>query len=70
MNGNHPLYSAAVAADEAFATELVRVFGAARAADMRYQPNRWPTTDDRLHDAVKAKHNADTAWLAAMRGAA
>lgn len=65
---SHPLYVAAVAADERFQAECVRVFGAGRAADMRYQPTRWPN-DPRLFAAAEAKHAADAAWLDAMKGA-
>lgn len=67
MNGNHPLYSAAVAADDAFQVELVRVYGL-KAGDMRYQPTRWPN-DPRLFAAAERKHAADAVWMQAMRGA-
>lgn len=66
---NHPLYTVAVCADDAFSDQLVRVFGVKRAADMRYQPNRWPQ-DFALLASARVKQDADRAWLQAMRGAA
>lgn len=65
---NHPLYDAAVAADDNFHDQCVRVFGHGKASDMRYQPNRWPE-DKALSDAAHAKYDADRVWLNAMRGA-
>lgn len=68
MTGNHPLYDAAVAADDAFTVELTRLYGRRNAGDMRYQPNRWPD-DKALSDAAEAKYDADRAWLNAQRAA-
>ncbi len=65
----HPLYAAAIAADEAFQSHLVRVFGTWRAADMRYQPAKWPA-DEGLKAAAATKHKADLAWYRYMSGEA
>lgn len=63
----HPLYDTAVEADEAFSVELVRVFGARKAPDMRYRPEQWPT-DHQLSAAAAAKILANREWLKRMRG--
>lgn len=67
MTGNHPLYDAAVTADEVFSAECKRIFGA-RACDMRYRPDQWPN-DRALLDAAATKVVADRVWLNVMRSA-
>jgi hypothetical protein len=51
---------AAYAADDAYQTELVRVYGPKRAGDMRYQPKAF--SDAALIAARDAKVAADAAW--------
>lgn len=58
------LYHAALAADDAFHAEVVRVFGNHRAGDMRYRPEAW---DEGIRAAARAKHAADEAWLSYSR---
>jgi hypothetical protein len=67
MSKRHPdftLYRAALAADEAFHAELVRVYGASNAGDARY---RCQHDDQRVSEAGRAKVKADERWLAEMR---
>src|ERR1700679_230062 len=54
----HPLYQAALDADAAFAAELVRVYGASRAGDMRYQSSKW-LNEPELVALAFAKQQAD-----------
>lgn len=58
----HPLYLAALAADEAFSRELTRVYGA-RACDARYLARH---SDADVTRAKDSKLRADEAWRAAM----
>lgn len=60
----HPLYIAALEADEAFNVELVRVYGMAKAGDARYKARH---SDDALNLARDAKMKADMLWLDYMR---
>jgi hypothetical protein len=60
----HPLYLAAVTADEAWQVELARQYGKA-AGDARYDARGTATPElQRLH---KAFRDANDAWLAFMR---
>lgn len=61
----HPLYAAALAADEAFHSELVRVYGR-KACDARYDRKRNAATPA-LARLGAAKEAADAAWIAALR---
>ena len=59
---DHTLYYAAIAADDAYNAELIRVYGA-NACEMRYRSKRF--TDAALIEARKAKLAADEArWRA------
>ena len=55
------LYKAALAADEAFQAELVRVFGKRNAGDARYDARGKSTQV--LRDLLNAKVAADQAFL-------
>ena len=55
---SHRYYYAAIVADDAFHKQLVRVFGEAQAADMRYRPDAWPNDAD-LKAAAYDKKRAD-----------
>jgi hypothetical protein len=60
----HPLYLAAVTADEAWHVELARQYGKA-AGDARYDARGTATPElQRLHKAFRV---ANDAWLAFMR---
>lgn len=58
------LYSAALAADERFTKELIRVYGKHNAADARYAREH---ADAGVKQARLAKHKADAAWLGYLR---
>lgn len=64
MAKDHTAYYAALAADEAFQKELVRVYGPSKASDARYRER---FTDPELIKAYEAKRAADDAqyreWL-------
>ena len=62
------LYHAAVAADRELTEALVAVYGVNFAAERRYLPRHKHFASIVLN-ALDAKHEADAAWLAAMRGA-
>lgn len=62
MNKINELRLAAYAADDAYQTELVRVYGAKLAGQMRYCGSQH--TDAALIAARTAKHEADAAWHA------
>jgi hypothetical protein len=62
---NFALYDAAKAADEAFQAELIRVYGAKKACEKRYQTT--PYHNNRLNELSLAKCAADEAWLQEMR---
>jgi hypothetical protein len=59
----HPLYTAALAADDTFQSALVKEYGA-RACDMRYLTKEQTPA---IQELGKAKVEADTAWLEFMR---
>lgn len=70
MSANHPAYNAALAADEAFEAELVRIYGKANAANHRYLApwiDLTPEQSKPLIAAHQAKYDADSAWLKVMR---
>ena len=56
---NHDLFRAALAADETFQAELVRVYGQLKAPDARY---RFQHDDAALTAAKARKGEADEAW--------
>lgn len=58
-------YYAAIAADDNYQAELVRVYGS-RAGDMRYQSSKHD--DPALIKAREAKLKADEVWRAAHQG--
>jgi len=60
---NYTLYYAALAADDAYRVELVRVYGK-NACNARYQMTH---TDAAVIATRQAKHLADKVWLAEMR---
>lgn len=62
--GRHPLYQAALDADETFRRNIVRVYGEKRAGDMRYQSTKW--TDRALIAASIRKMRADDRWIKHM----
>jgi hypothetical protein len=57
----HPLFQAAIDADNAFQAELVSVYGKG-ASDARYDYAK-STATPRLDDLAAAKIEADIAWL-------
>jgi hypothetical protein len=57
----HPLFQAAIDADNAFQAELVSVYGKG-ASDARYDYAK-STATPRLDDLAAAKIEADLAWL-------
>ena len=59
----HPLYTAALAADDRFQRALVKEYGS-RACDMRYLTKEQTPA---IQELGKAKVAADTAWLDLMR---
>jgi len=61
METRHPLYQAAIDADNAFQTELVSVYGK-QASEARYDYAK-STATPRLDDLAAAKIEADIAWL-------
>ena len=63
---NHQLYFDAIAADNAFHTELVRAYGH-RAGELRYSTK--VHADANVQSALEAKLAADIAWLVEMRTA-
>jgi hypothetical protein len=62
MTAPHPLYLAALSADEAFHIALVRAYGW-RACDMRYVMRH---DDEHVNQTKRAKLEADEAWRAEM----
>ena len=65
MTDFHPLYVAALEADEALKRELIRVYGPAKAGDARYKL-RHAFNDPALNSALAAKLGADELWRQAM----
>jgi hypothetical protein len=61
MTTTHPLFQAAIDADNAFQAELVSVYGKG-ASDARYDYAK-STATPRLDDLAAAKIEADLAWL-------
>ena len=61
MQSTHPLFQAAIDADNAFQAELVSVYGK-RATEARYDYAK-STATPRLDDLAAAKIEADLAWL-------
>ena len=61
----YELYYAAIDADQRFHNELARVYGKANVRDARYKATH---TDAGVNAAREAKHAADKAWFAHMRG--
>jgi hypothetical protein len=64
MQSTHPLFQAAIDADNAFQAELVSVYGK-RATEARYDYAK-STATPRLDDLTAAKIEADLAWLDEM----
>ena len=64
MTTTHPLFQAAIDADNAFQAELVSVYGA-RATEARYDYAK-STATPRLDDLAAAKIESDLAWLDEM----
>jgi hypothetical protein len=62
---NFDLYYAACRADDAFTTELVRVYGLRNASERRYQFA--PHADTDCESARQLKLAADRDWLDEMR---
>ena len=64
MTSTHPLFQAAIDADNAFQAELVSVYGKG-ATEARYDYAK-STATPRLDDLAAAKIEADLAWLDEM----
>jgi len=64
MTTRHPLFQAAIDADNAFQSELVSVYGKG-ATEARYDYAK-STATPRLDDLAAAKIEADLAWLDEM----
>ena len=64
MKVTHPLFQAAIDADNAFQAELVSVYGKG-ATEARYDYAK-STATPRLDDLAAAKIEADLAWLDEM----
>lgn len=64
MQNTHPLFQAAIDADNAFQAELVSVYGKG-ATEARYDYAK-STATPRLDDLAAAKIEADLAWLDEM----
>lgn len=64
MQNRHPLFQAAIDADNAFHAELVSVYGKG-APEARYDYAK-STATPRLDDLAAAKIEADLAWLDEM----
>ena len=62
---NFALYDAAKAADDAFQTELIRIYGVKKACEKRYQSAPYDTKS--LNVLSAAKRAADEAWRIEMQ---
>jgi hypothetical protein len=65
LERNFNLYAAALAADETFSKELIRVYGPKNACEKRYQLA--PHFDSAVESARIAKQQADAIWLNEMQ---